>query len=255
MDRFYLDQDYRHAMTTGFDEVGRGCIAGPVVTASLSWVPDSVMDKPFYNKLRDSKELSEKARESLFAEILSFASRVRIAVIKHMMVDQINVLRATLLGFEKTAPPFSEENFFFIDGNQKPPTMKWAKTLVKGENKLSAIAGASVLAKVVRDEMMKSYSAVFDVYGFEKNMGYPTPAHKKALEKWGPCWIHRKSFKPLHPFVQEISRNQGFLKGLKQVRNRKVFQEQWVSYQKHYFDFSPQDDAYIVSYFDRHGFL
>jgi len=255
MDRFYLDQDYQQQLTTGCDEVGRGCIAGPVVTAAVSWVPGQVMGYPFYTKLRDSKELSQKARDSLYAQVLSAAKRVRVAVMNHMVVDRINVLRASLLGFERTAPPYSENDFLFIDGNQKPPGLRWAKTLIKGENKMSAIAGASVVAKVVRDEMMRSYSAVYPGYGFEQNVGYPTPSHKKDLEKLGPCPIHRKTFKPLHPFVPDNSSHPTFQQELSQAEGPLLIKKHWTYYSEHYFEFAPKDDVRILSYFDRLGFL
>ncbi|PIE01420.1 MAG: ribonuclease HII [Acidobacteria bacterium] len=255
MNRFPCDQTYRHFMTTGCDEVGRGCMAGPVVTAALSWTPDQVMTRPFYSKLRDSKETSEKTRLTLYRDILTHASRIRVDVISHMVVDRINVLRASLLGFERTAPEYREGNYLFIDGNQKPARLKWAKTLVKGENRLSAIAGASIVAKVIRDEIMTSLAKAYPEYDFQSHVGYPTQAHKKALSDHGPCPIHRKSYKPLAPFVSEQASHSPFIQNLLRETDPAAIQNAWRNYSQHYFEFSPAEDRMLYPFFLRHGYL
>jgi len=251
LNRFPLDREYENLTTSGCDEVGRGCLAGPVVTACVSWKPEQVARTPLYQRLRDSKELTGNRRMAIFQDILGLALRVRVAVISNITVDRLNVLRATLLGFERTAPPHSDSDFLFIDGNQKPPRLPWAKTVVKGENKLSAIAGASVVAKVIRDEMMHAAARVYPHYGFDRHVGYPTAKHKDALRQTGPCPLHRKSFKPVHPFVLEYSENQHFLTRILTEKNPTALKELWSEYTLNYFQFSPGDDRRILDHFTR----
>jgi ribonuclease HII len=251
MTRFPLDREYGNLTTTGCDEVGRGCLAGPVVTACVSWKPEQVAKTPLYQRLRDSKELTSHRRMAIYQDILSLALRVRVAVISHITVDQLNVLRATLLGFEMTAPAHSTSDYLFIDGNQKPLRLPWAKTVIKGENKLSAIAGASVIAKVIRDEIMHAAACVYPHYGFDRHVGYPTAKHKDALRQTGPCPLHRKSFKPVHPFVLEYSGKPHLLTRILAEKNPAALKELWSEYTINYFQFSPGDDRRILDHFTR----
>lgn len=247
--RFPLDQEYFDVTTSGCDEVGRGCLAGPVVTACVSWIPEEVADSSLYTRLRDSKELSGVRRMAIFQDILSQSSRVRVAVMSHMVVDRLNVLRASLKGFEETAPSHSTSEYLFVDGNQRPPRLPWARTVIKGENQVSAIAGASVVAKVIRDEWMHSMAAIYPEYGFDRHVGYPTAQHKAALQRVGPCPLHRKSFKPVKPFVVELSEDPQFVNRILMEQDLLKLRELWAEYNRNYFHFSPGDDRRIFDYY------
>lgn len=253
--RFPLDYDHWEDVVSGCDEVGRGCMAGPVVVACVSWRPRDVHEMPWFTMLRDSKQTTAAQRQSLFFEIMGHAERVRVAVIPHYVVDQINVLRASLLGFELTAPAFSENALLFLDGNQRPPSLGWARTLVKGENRLSAIAAASILAKVIRDEWMQAIAAVFPGYGFQAHVGYPTAQHKLALAEHGPCPIHRKSYKPLAPFAVETSKRPDLVETICGASNDSESGMLASTYLEHYFEFSARDDGRVIRRLARSGGL
>lgn len=181
---------------TGIDEAGRGCLAGPVVVAAVTWRPQVLVQQPWFPLLADSKTLDEKKRDLLFPLILEHADRVRTAFVGNILIDYLNILRATLHGFECVAPAYDAAVPLIIDGNQKPPTLPWAKTLVKGDSRASAVAAAGIVAKVLRDAVMKRYAAAYPAYAFDVHKGYATKKHRDAVAAHGNCPLHRKSFKP-----------------------------------------------------------
>lgn len=182
----------------GVDEVGRGPLAGPVVTAAVILPAD--FDVP---GIDDSKKLTEKKREALFPVIKEKALAYGIGMADHKLIDEINILEATKVAMaeavEKAAVMLKENhgaevNHVLFDA-MKLDTVKLPQTsVIKGDAKSLAIAAASVLAKVTRDRMMVEMADKYPHYAFEKNKGYGTKAHYEGLEKAGPCEIHRMSF-------------------------------------------------------------
>jgi ribonuclease HII len=176
----------------GLDEVGRGPLAGPVVAAAvvldLGRVPEG---------LADSKALPAARREALFADILATAS-VGIAAVSHAEIDSINIRQASLRAMCRAlaALPCTPD-MALVDGNDPPSLPCPVEAIVKGDASVASIAAASIVAKVVRDRMMKRLGASFPAYGFASNAGYSTGLHLSALDREGPCPFHRRSFAPL----------------------------------------------------------
>lgn len=188
-----LDLKQKYPIITGVDEAGRGPLAGPVVAAAV------IFDKNYPLGLNDSKKLSEKKRNLLYTEIIENCLDYQICVINAPKIDEINILNASLLAMYnaisslKTTP-----NLCLIDGNKLPKNLKLeAQAIVKGDAKYASIAAASILAKVYRDNLMFEIDKEFPNYGFAKHKGYPTKAHLQALNKYGPCKYHRKTYGPV----------------------------------------------------------
>jgi len=176
----------------GCDEAGRGCLAGPVYAAAV------VLPKNYCNSvLNDSKKLSEKQRYTLRDEILKSALSWAVGRVDNKEIDELNILRSSIKAMHialnglKIVP-----EFILVDGNyfEQYKTIPY-KTIIKGDGKFSAIAAASILAKTYRDDYMKNLHKKYPVYLWNKNMGYPTLAHRQALCKDGLSPYHRKSFK------------------------------------------------------------
>ena len=182
----------RFGLVAGIDEVGRGPLAGPVVAAAVTFdgvVPDG---------LNDSKALSAAERERLFAEILACA-HVGLASLGAADIDRINIRRASLDAMRRAliALPVSVGHAL-IDGRDVPPGLPCsATTLIGGDARSVSIAAASIVAKVMRDRMMERLGTAHPGYGFERHMGYGTPAHLAALRERGALRIHRRSFAPV----------------------------------------------------------
>jgi len=182
------------ARIAGIDEAGRGPLAGPVTAAAVV-LPEGYE----HSLLNDSKQLSEKRRETLYAEITSdprilWAS----ARVEAEEIDRINILRATHLAmaraFEKLLP---RPDLALIDGRPVKSFPGEHRALVKGDSLSLSIAAASIIAKVERDRLMLESAALYPGYGFERHKGYGTAAHLEALNRLGPCPIHRRSFAPV----------------------------------------------------------
>jgi ribonuclease HII len=186
----------------GVDEVGRGCLAGPVVAAAVILSPD------FYHpKLRDSKKMSASAREEVANYIKIHAVAYGIASVDAGVIDRINILEASMEAMHNAIYNMQKvPGFIIVDGNQfrqfKDSTtynlsgtrIISHKCIIKGDDKYASIAAASVLAKVHRDNYMKELSKEFPGYGWETNMGYGTPEHLEALRTIGDTIYHRKTF-------------------------------------------------------------
>ncbi len=194
--RFSDDSNYETPWIAGIDEAGRGALAGPVVVACVKWMPKQAVEQPWFVELNDSKKVSAKKRLQLAFAIKRFAW-FRIAFVSHIVIDHINVLRASLHGFELVAPDPDDQTSIIIDGNQKPTSMPQSSTLTKGDQRVSAIAAASILAKVARDAYMTNLSLSFPNYQFHQHKGYGTAVHLAALSSHGPCRYHRKTFAPV----------------------------------------------------------
>jgi ribonuclease HII len=190
------DDDFRGHIL-GVDEAGRGPLAGPVVAAGV--VLD--INRPI-SGLNDSKKLSEKARVELYQKIYESALSVHVKEISPRIIDQINILQATLRAMGEVITSclaVCPVEVVLIDGNQIVPHMPTVKqeAIIKGDSKVAAIMAASIIAKVHRDRLMAAFDQEFPGYGFLQHKGYGTKLHMAAIERLGPSVIHRMSFAPL----------------------------------------------------------
>ena len=178
----------------GCDEVGRGCIAGPVVAAAVILPPD------YKNKfIIDSKKISHKKRKELGQEIIDNAISWSISEVSNNKIDEINILNASILAMHRALDKLKvRPEFIIVDGNKFRPYNKIShECIIKGDNKFQNIAAASILAKNYRDDLMKNLSIKYNKYSWESNFGYPTKKHRYSIKKYGTTRYHRKSFKLL----------------------------------------------------------
>jgi ribonuclease HII len=184
----------------GVDEAGRGPCAGPLVVAAVILKNPNA---PELSEVRDSKEVSEIKRELLFDVIMDIAESVSVIVIPASEIDERGVHAANLDGMRRAVKGLSIEpayvltDGYAIEGLAVPNVAVW-----KGDQVVTAISAASIIAKVTRDRMMKELDASFPQYGFAKHKGYITAAHTKALVEHGPCIEHRKSFSNIASLLQ-----------------------------------------------------
>lgn len=190
------------APVVGVDEVGRGCLAGPVYAAAVCLKSDAGV-----HLLTDSKLLSEKRREELFPLLLA-EHWYGIGSASVEEIDQINILQASLLAMKRAIENLAKKigtrpGHILVDGNMKIPGLSELQTtIVKGDLRCSPISAASIVAKVTRDRLMKELGEKYPQYEFEKHKGYASATHKKAIEKWGPRQsIHRESFSGVKEFI------------------------------------------------------
>lgn len=191
-------------VTAGVDEAGRGPLAGPVSVAAVILNPG----KPITG-LDDSKKLTAQRRQLLFVTICEQALAWKIVHIEMAVIDRINILQATLLGMQKAVAGLSlKPELVLVDGNRCPDFGIPATAIIGGDATEAAISAASILAKVSRDRYMQKQHKIWPQYGFDKNKGYPTAVHRAALEKHGPCPLHRHSFTPVQRALETKSRLQ-----------------------------------------------
>ena len=186
----------------GVDEAGRGPLAGPVLVAAVILDPARVIVG-----LADSKCLSAPRREALELLILRDALAWAVVAVEVEEIDRINILQATLVGMQRALESLSMMPMLaLIDGNQLPRELPCpARTIVGGDASEPAISAASILAKVHRDRMMRSLDPQYPGYGFAQHKGYSCPSHLAALQRLGPCAIHRRSFAPVRAcFAREL---------------------------------------------------
>jgi ribonuclease HII len=180
-------------LIAGVDEVGRGPLAGPVVTAAVILDPLQPIEG-----LNDSKKLSEKKREQLEEVIKEKALAWALGRAEPNEIDEINILQATLLAMKRAVEALSvAPQHALVDGNKAPNLACPVTTIIKGDAKEPAIAAASILAKVARDREMIAMDSLYPGYGFAKHKGYPTKQHQEALIILGPSVLHRLSFAPV----------------------------------------------------------
>ncbi|MBU1151235.1 ribonuclease HII [Patescibacteria group bacterium] len=174
----------------GIDEVGRGPLAGPVVSAAVILKLGTKLPG-----LNDSKKLTKKKREILFEQITQKSLDFAISFVPPTRIDKINILNATLEANCNCIKSLKiKPDYIVIDGRDKQKLRQKHETIIKGDQKLRCIAAASILAKVARDKLMEQYHNDFPVYGFNKHMGYGTRQHAQNIREFGQCEIHRKSF-------------------------------------------------------------
>ncbi|WP_372519882.1 ribonuclease HII [Candidatus Ruminimicrobiellum ovillum] len=201
---FEFDKDFYNKglqFVSGVDEAGRGPLAGPVVAAAVILHKDIFIDG-----VNDSKKLTEKKRKVLFEEIKQKAFSYGIGIVDAKTIDEINILQATFLAMRKALEQLSvKPDLVLVDGNHTIPNLQnKQQAIVSGDAKSACIACASILAKVTRDNMMYEYAKQYPQYNFEKHKGYGTKAHIEAIEKYGPCPIHRMTFAPLNSKQLEL---------------------------------------------------
>ena len=172
----------------GVDEVGRGCLAGPVTAAAV------ILKNPI-SELRDSKQISPSKREAL-AKIIKEESIYSFASISNDKIDEINIHQATLLAMQEAIMKLSiTPDLVYVDGKFIPNVEVNCKAVIGGDKLISEISAASIIAKVHRDDFMRKLDKKYPIYDFAKNKGYGTAQHLNALKKFGYTSIHRKSFK------------------------------------------------------------
>ncbi len=182
----------RH-LIAGVDEAGRGPLAGPVVAAAVILDPGHPIEG-----LADSKKLSEKQRERLFLQIRRHALAWSAAQATASEIDQINILQATFAAMQRAVQGLKiMPESVIVDGNRCPAFACPARAIVKGDDSEPAISAASIVAKVLRDRIMRLLDRRFPVYGFAAHKGYGTALHLEALRLHGPCQLHRRSFAPV----------------------------------------------------------
>ena len=183
-------------ITAGVDEVGRGCLAGPVVSAAVI-LKDSINLK----LLKDSKKIPFKKRIEIAKHIrLNSTYAVGISSVKEIL--NLNILQASLLSMKRAIDKLViKPELILIDGNFAPKGLKNYKTIINGDEKIKSISAASIIAKVFRDQLMIKLSEEFNKYSWERNFGYGTKAHINALKKFGITSHHRKGFKPIHQML------------------------------------------------------
>lgn len=177
----------------GVDEAGRGPLAGPVIAAAVILNPQ----KPIQG-LADSKKLTAKQREKLFLEIQNHALAWSVARARVCEIDTINILQASLLAMQRAVAKLKlEPKLILVDGNKCPPFSCEARAIVRGDQLEPAISAASIVAKVLRDRIMRFLDKKYPEYGFAQHKGYGTKAHLTKLAVHGPCRVHRLSFAPV----------------------------------------------------------
>ena len=174
----------------GIDEAGRGPLAGPVVAAAVI-LPEGIQ-LPGVN---DSKKITEKKREILFDFVKEHALAYGIGEASETEIDEINILQATFLAMRRAVEALQlPADYALVDGNRIQGLPIPAETVIGGDGKVLSIAAASILAKVTRDRYMRDMAAQYPEYGFEKHKGYGTKAHYAAIEQYGICPLHRRTF-------------------------------------------------------------
>ena len=174
----------------GVDEAGRGPLAGPVCAAAVI-LPEHLQ----IPGLNDSKKLSDKKRRDLFPIIKEQAIAYGIAFATVEEIDEINILQATFLAMERAVAQLNgQADFALIDGNREPKLDIESMAVVKGDSRSASIAAASILAKVTRDDYIEELASRYPQYGFEVHKGYGTKRHYQAIEQFGMCPAHRRSF-------------------------------------------------------------
>ncbi len=210
----------------GLDEAGRGPLAGPVTAAAVllnskiknqkstlrlaQGCPEQGRGTKFkiqnLKEVNDSKKLTPKKREELYKILIKHPDiKWGIGIVSERIIDKINILEATKLAMEKAINNLKCKNqkskcrpdFLILDGNFRINSSILQKSIIKGDERVFSIAAASILAKVTRDRIMKRYHLKYPCYGFDQHKGYPTKYHQKILKRYGPCKIHRKTFRPI----------------------------------------------------------
>jgi ribonuclease HII len=191
--------DNGYEKVCGIDEAGRGPLAGPVVVAACIMPPFLRIDG-----INDSKQLTEKKREELYKIIVKEALAYSVVFINEKEIDELNILNATKKGMLKALDELKvKPDYVLIDAVKLDELKIESKAIIHGDALSASIAAASILAKVSRDHYMEAMDKKYPNYGFARHKGYGTKAHLEALEKYGPCAIHRKTFTPVNKYFSK----------------------------------------------------
>jgi ribonuclease HII len=200
-------QTFEPAPVIGVDEVGRGCLAGPVYAGAVCFRHDLQWEK-ISKKLTDSKLLSEKRRDELFP-LIQEVSYFGLGSASVEEIDELNILQASLLAMKRAVIEVEKQmnqkaGHLLIDGTFKIPGIRRAQTtIIEGDLRVAPISAAAIFAKVHRDRLMKSLAETFPNYGFESHKGYACEFHRTAIKTHGVTHIHRKTFKGVKEFVRQ----------------------------------------------------
>ncbi|MFQ6093535.1 MAG: ribonuclease HII [bacterium] len=182
--------DAGYTRVAGIDEAGRGPLAGPVVAAAVIFPPGA-----FVPGVDDSKKVSARKRARLYEEITRMALTVGVGIVDEREIDRTNILAATFKAMRTALGQLSiSPQFVLVDGRELPECPYRHRSVIGGDGRCFSIGAASIVAKVTRDRIMVAYDSQFPEYGFAKHKGYATAAHRAALERYGPCALHRRSF-------------------------------------------------------------
>ena len=185
----------------GSDEAGRGPLAGPVVAASVI-LPAGCNPSLF----RESKQLTHRRRVELLQLLADSNAAIGIGIVSVEKIEQMNILQASLLAMLRSVEDLTAGNhtpdYILVDGKFEIPMGTPQQALIKGESRSASIAAASIVAKVTRDSLMDELHERYPLYNFKKHKGYPTREHRQAIASFGPCLIHRKTFRGVKEFVK-----------------------------------------------------
>lgn len=190
---FIYDEEIRqkYPLAAGLDEAGRGPLAGPVVAAAVILPAGLVIEG-----LRDSKIIPEKNRIKIFWQVVLNALHVGVGIVDAETIDRINILQATKRAMKIAVKSFPvNPDILLIDAVRLPDVDVKQNSMIKGESVSASIAAASIVAKVVRDDIMQDYHEQYPVYNFKRHKGYSTKEHMELIRRYGPCLIHRKTFR------------------------------------------------------------
>ncbi len=184
----------------GVDEAGRGPLAGPVVAAAVILPTDCSIEG-----LQDSKQLTADQRDRLFEELADDSIVSAVGIMDHAAIDTMNILRASLMAMRKAVLDLAQTpDVVLVDGTFPVPNLSQPQyAIVKGDSRCRAIAAASIVAKVTRDRIMSRYQDIYPHFSFAAHKGYPTAEHLRELREFGPCDIHRRSFRPVAEMLDQ----------------------------------------------------
>ena len=201
VDMYLYENKYKKMgkkIIAGLDEAGRGPMAGPLVVAMVILDPKKKIEG-----LNDSKQLTEKKREALFKQINEFAKEVQVEVISVEDVDKLNVYQASKIGMINCLKKAKSKIDFVLTDAMPLGEEFDHEAIIKGDAKSASIAAASIIAKVTRDHLMYEYANAYPEYHFEKHKGYVTKLHREAINEFGICDIHRRSFAPVQDIIRK----------------------------------------------------
>ncbi len=191
-----------YQLIAGIDEVGRGALAGPVLAAAV--ILPCQIDTPWLNQVRDSKQLSPAKRQLLFGHIYEVAISVGIGMVRHEVIDDQGIAKATRLAMKSAIDQLSPPpESLLIDYIRLPEVPLPQKGITNGDELCLSIACASIVAKVTRDRLMVELDKIYPGYGLAKHKGYGTKQHLSCLRRLGPSSIHRQSFRPVRDMIQQ----------------------------------------------------